>query len=84
MRGVCNCVGGPPPFGVCNGCGALGPGAMSPYPTRAPSQPGWVCSACGGGNAPCIAEGTRGDWGQVPISAGLMFMTPFLYRVMVS
>jgi len=25
MRGVCNCVCGPPPNGVCGACGAVGP-----------------------------------------------------------
>ena len=30
MMGVCGCVTGPPPGGICNACGAVGPGYAPP------------------------------------------------------
>lgn len=37
MKGICGCVTGPPPGGICNACGAWGvgyypPGSPAPHP----------------------------------------------------
>jgi hypothetical protein len=37
MRGICGCVTGPPPGGICNACGAWGVGYNPPY--GVPAQP---------------------------------------------
>ena len=37
MNGICMCVSGPPPGGICGACGAWGAGYHPPY--RAPQNP---------------------------------------------
>lgn len=41
---ICGCVTGPPPFGICNACGAVGSHYRGPetVPTNPPLQPGKV------------------------------------------
>lgn len=37
MHGICGCVTGPPPGGICNACGAWGVGYVPPF--GVPAQP---------------------------------------------
>lgn len=37
MYGICGCVTGPPPGGICNACGAWGVGYVRPF--GVPAQP---------------------------------------------
>lgn len=39
MKGICGCVTGPPPGGICNACGAWGVGYRPPYEAPIPPQP---------------------------------------------